>query len=131
MICFLGGTTGTIGFFSAMSAEHHRYAIRCIHARLPGFRTPPEFALVRRKFDAIPLYIESGYLYSAAACLIEHSGSIAPAATTPKAGTSCSPRPRTLHIPNISAAFRSASALRLDYTRSVAGHCKNERGQNA
>lgn len=26
-------------FFSAMNAEHHRYAIRCLHARQPSFQT--------------------------------------------------------------------------------------------
>lgn len=26
-------------FFSSMNAEHHRYAIRCLHARPPGFQT--------------------------------------------------------------------------------------------
>ena len=30
----------TTDFFSAMNAEHHRYAIRCLHARKPSFRTP-------------------------------------------------------------------------------------------
>ena len=30
----------TTDFFSAMNAEHHRYAIRCLHARQPSFRTP-------------------------------------------------------------------------------------------
>ena len=29
----------TTDFFSAMNAEHHRYAIRCIHARQPSFQT--------------------------------------------------------------------------------------------
>lgn len=29
----------TTDFFSAMNAEHHRYAIRCLHARQPGFQT--------------------------------------------------------------------------------------------
>jgi len=29
----------TTDFFTAMNAEHHRYAIRCIHARQPTFRT--------------------------------------------------------------------------------------------
>lgn len=29
----------TTDFFSAMNAEHHRYAIRCLHARQPSFRT--------------------------------------------------------------------------------------------
>ena len=28
----------TTAFFTAMNAEHHRYAIRCIHARPPSFR---------------------------------------------------------------------------------------------
>jgi predicted transposase YbfD/YdcC len=27
----------TTDFFTAMNAEHHRYAIRCIHARQPSF----------------------------------------------------------------------------------------------
>ncbi len=30
----------TTDFFCAMNAEHHRYAIRCLHARQPSFRTP-------------------------------------------------------------------------------------------
>ena len=30
----------TTDFFSAMNAEHHRYAIRCLHARQPTFQTP-------------------------------------------------------------------------------------------
>jgi hypothetical protein len=30
----------TTDFFSAMNAEHHRYAIRCLHARRPTFQTP-------------------------------------------------------------------------------------------
>ena len=29
----------TTDFFSAMNAEHHRYAIRCLHARRPSFQT--------------------------------------------------------------------------------------------
>jgi len=29
----------TTDFFSALNAEHHRYAIRCLHARQPSFRT--------------------------------------------------------------------------------------------
>jgi predicted transposase YbfD/YdcC len=29
----------TTDFFSAMNAEHHRYAIRCLHARQPSFLT--------------------------------------------------------------------------------------------
>lgn len=29
----------TTDFFSAMNAEHHRYAIRCLQARLPTFQT--------------------------------------------------------------------------------------------
>ena len=29
----------TTDFFTAMNAEHHRYAIRCLHARQPTFRT--------------------------------------------------------------------------------------------
>ena len=29
----------TTDFFTAMNAEHHRYAIRAIHARKPGFLT--------------------------------------------------------------------------------------------
>lgn len=29
----------TTDFFSAMNAEHHRYAIRCLHARQPSFKT--------------------------------------------------------------------------------------------
>ena len=29
----------TPDFFTAMNAEHHRYAIRCLQARLPSFRT--------------------------------------------------------------------------------------------
>lgn len=29
----------TTNFFSAMNAEHHRYAIRAIHARKPSFKT--------------------------------------------------------------------------------------------
>jgi hypothetical protein len=28
----------TTDFFSAMNAEHHRYAIRCLHARQPSFQ---------------------------------------------------------------------------------------------
>ena len=28
----------TTDFFTAMNAEHHRYAIRCIHARKPSFQ---------------------------------------------------------------------------------------------
>ena len=31
----------TTDFFSAMNAEHHRYAIRCLHARQPSFKTSP------------------------------------------------------------------------------------------
>lgn len=30
----------TTDFFSAMNAEHHRYAIRCLHARKPSLQTP-------------------------------------------------------------------------------------------
>ena len=30
----------TTDFFSAMNAEHHRYAIRCLHACQPSFQTP-------------------------------------------------------------------------------------------
>ncbi len=30
----------TTDFFTAMNAEHHRYAIRCLHARQPSFQTP-------------------------------------------------------------------------------------------
>ena len=30
----------TTDFFTALNAEHHRYAIRCIHARQPSFQTP-------------------------------------------------------------------------------------------
>ena len=30
----------TTDFFTAMNAEHHRYAIRCLHARQPTFQTP-------------------------------------------------------------------------------------------
>ena len=30
----------TTDFFSAMNAEHHRYAIRCLHAHQPSFQTP-------------------------------------------------------------------------------------------
>ena len=30
----------TTDFFSAMNAEHHRYAIRCLHARKPTFQSP-------------------------------------------------------------------------------------------
>ena len=30
----------TTDFFTAMNAEHHRYAIRCLHARQPSFHTP-------------------------------------------------------------------------------------------
>lgn len=30
----------TTDFFSAMDAEHHRYALRCLHARHPTFQTP-------------------------------------------------------------------------------------------
>ena len=29
----------TTDFFSAMNAVHHRYAIRCLHARQPSFQT--------------------------------------------------------------------------------------------
>jgi len=29
----------TTDFFSAMNAEHHSYAIRCLHARQPSFQT--------------------------------------------------------------------------------------------
>jgi len=29
----------TTDFFSALNAEHHRYAIRCLHARQPSFHT--------------------------------------------------------------------------------------------
>lgn len=29
----------TTDFFGAMNAEHHRYAIRCLHARQPSFQT--------------------------------------------------------------------------------------------
>jgi len=29
----------TTDFFSALNAEHHRYAIRCLHARQPSFLT--------------------------------------------------------------------------------------------
>ena len=29
----------TTDFFTAMNAEHHRYAIRCLHARYPSFQT--------------------------------------------------------------------------------------------
>ena len=29
----------TTDFFTAMNAEHHRYAIRCLHARYPRFQT--------------------------------------------------------------------------------------------
>jgi len=29
----------TTDFFTAMNAEHHRYAIRCLHARNPTFKT--------------------------------------------------------------------------------------------
>lgn len=29
----------TTDFFSDMNAEHHRYAIRCLHARQPSFQT--------------------------------------------------------------------------------------------
>lgn len=29
----------TTDFFSALNAEHHRYAIRCLHARQPSFQT--------------------------------------------------------------------------------------------
>lgn len=29
----------TTDFFSAMNAEHHRYAIRCLYARQPSFRS--------------------------------------------------------------------------------------------
>ena len=29
----------TTDFFSALNAEHHRYAIRCLHARRPSFQT--------------------------------------------------------------------------------------------
>jgi len=31
----------TTDFFSAMNAEHHRYAIRCLNACTPSFQTPP------------------------------------------------------------------------------------------
>lgn len=31
----------TTDFFSAMNAEHHRYAIRCLQARQPSFQTAP------------------------------------------------------------------------------------------
>jgi len=31
----------TTDFFSAMNAEHHRYAIRCLNACKPSFQTPP------------------------------------------------------------------------------------------
>lgn len=30
----------TTDFFSAMNAEHHRYAIRCLHARQPSLKSP-------------------------------------------------------------------------------------------
>lgn len=30
----------TTDFFTAMNAEHHRYAIRCLHARHSSFPTP-------------------------------------------------------------------------------------------
>lgn len=30
----------TTDFLAAMNAEHHQYAIRCLHARQPSFRTP-------------------------------------------------------------------------------------------
>ena len=30
----------TTDFFTAMNAEHHRYAIPCLHARQPTFRSP-------------------------------------------------------------------------------------------
>jgi hypothetical protein len=29
----------TTDFFGAMNAEHHRYAIRCLHARQPSFQS--------------------------------------------------------------------------------------------
>jgi len=29
----------TTDFFTALNAEHHRYAIRCIHARQPSFKS--------------------------------------------------------------------------------------------
>lgn len=29
----------TTDFFTVLNAEHHRYAIRCIHARQPSFQT--------------------------------------------------------------------------------------------
>ena len=29
----------TTDFFSAMNAEHHRYAIICLHARQPSFQS--------------------------------------------------------------------------------------------
>lgn len=29
----------TTDFFTAMNAEHHRYAIRCLHARQPSFQS--------------------------------------------------------------------------------------------
>jgi hypothetical protein len=29
----------TTDFFTALNAEHHRYAIRCLHARQPSFQT--------------------------------------------------------------------------------------------
>ena len=29
----------TTDFFTAMNAEHHRYALRCLHARQPGFQS--------------------------------------------------------------------------------------------
>lgn len=31
----------TTDFFTALNAEHHRYAIRCLHARRPSFQTAP------------------------------------------------------------------------------------------
>jgi len=38
----------TTDFFSAMNAEHHRYAIRCLHARQPSFQTTSCIGPVRR-----------------------------------------------------------------------------------
>ena len=29
----------TADFFTAMNAEHHRYAIQCLHAHLPSFKS--------------------------------------------------------------------------------------------
>jgi hypothetical protein len=29
----------TTDFFTAMNAEHHRYALRCLQARQPSFKT--------------------------------------------------------------------------------------------